>query len=509
MFLQLIRHKYGLPNLRVFQKEVTAAAMVEEKILIKRKSGGEKSLCFQLPAVADEHKVTIVICPSKSTIFDQVSKFQLIRATIMSDNVIQDITSNTPKTNILYLTSEEITKYHNVFSTMTKSTISRIVVDEAHCLSVRGHDFRKNFKDAVLKMVNLFPEAKLMALTATANETIIDDINTFLRIPKEKNFIFGIERKNIMYQVVQKKGHATGLDDLANRLKTKFNGQSGIVFTSNDNECNLVANQLRKHQIQVSTYHSQITDEERRVLHQDWQQPNRPMIVIATHEFGIGVSRPNVSFTIHFSLPKSLESYYQEAGRAGHDKAISTSIIYYYYADKKNHLDEIERGIPGSKDSSLSNLTAVIDYCDNLLNCRAKIIYDRLRKPLEDSVQCFPDTKCDNCSRNDTEEVKIDATQCRKIIEEIRKMTRQKEQHTILQFAQTFKTQKMFPENWKVDDIVRLLHKLVSERFINEQITVENINIKHTYIYLSDRSIDDKLIISFTMLKNNEKLNVK
>lgn len=253
--------------------------------------------------------------------------------------IYSDIASQKPKIKLLYVTPEKISAsvaFQEILDTMhNRGNLARIVIDEAHCVSVWGHDFRPDYK-RLGELRKRFPSVPVMALTATATPRVRIDVAHQLGIKGCKMFLCSFNRPNLKYIVAQKHGAKT-LNDIILLIKTKYSKSSGIIYCLTRKDCDSVAEKLKLANIKAISYHAGMTDKKREEAQREWIT-DKQRIVCATIAFGMGIDKPDVRFVIHYSLPKSIEGYYQESGRAGRDGLISTCILYYNYGDKNIYM---------------------------------------------------------------------------------------------------------------------------------------------------------------------------
>jgi bloom syndrome protein len=273
--------------------------------------------------------------------------------------IYSDISSPSPKTKLLYVTPEKISAsqtFQEILDKMyNQKNLARIVIDEAHCVSVWGHDFRPDYKK-LGHFKKRYPDVPVMALTATANPRVRVDVVNQLAIKNCKWFLCSFNRPNLKYIVTQKTGPKT-LNDIIMLIKSKFSRSSGIIYCLSRKDCDSTAEKLSLSNIKAVSYHAGMSDKKREEVQKDWIT-DKFRVVVATIAFGMGIDKvntinkpcsgelkhtffpqPDVRFVIHFSMPKSIEGYYQESGRAGRDGEISTCILYYNYSDKVRYMN--------------------------------------------------------------------------------------------------------------------------------------------------------------------------
>jgi bloom syndrome protein len=254
--------------------------------------------------------------------------------------IYADIGSSSPNIKLLYVTPEKISAsavFQEILDTMyNRKTLARIVIDEAHCVSVWGHDFRPDYKK-LGQFRKRFPNVPVMALTATATPRVRIDVVNQLGIRNCKWFLCSFNRPNLKYIVSPKTGPKT-LTDIIALIKSKFMRVSGIIYCFSRKDCDSTASKLKTANIKAVGYHAGMKDKDREQVQKDWLT-DKYQVICATIAFGMGIDKPDVRYVIHFSLPKSIEGYYQESGRAGRDGKFATCILYYNYGDKIKYMN--------------------------------------------------------------------------------------------------------------------------------------------------------------------------
>ncbi|PVH88433.1 ATP-dependent DNA helicase [Cadophora sp. DSE1049] len=390
---KVLRERFKLKGFRRHQLDAINATLSGQDAFVLMPTGGGKSLCYQLPAVVKTGKtcgVTIVISPLLSLMNDQVQHLRAVNvqaATLNSETpdpekrqIYNFLREERPEhyIQLLYITPELINKSTAMINALTRlyknRKLARFVIDEAHCVSQWGHDFRPDYV-ALGNVRTQFPSVPLMALTATATGNVKMDIMENLKMRKCPVFVQSFNRPNLHYEVRLKKGKGVMskmVIEIADLVKEKYKKQTGIIYALSQRGCEELAEKLvKEHQIKAHHFHAAMTREEKASVLDDWQT-GKIQVVVATIAFGMGIDKPDVRFVIHSSVPKSLEGYYQETGRAGRDGKKSGCYLYFGYQDVsmlKGFIDKSE-GSEEQKQRQRLMLQQMIQYCENRSDCR-------------------------------------------------------------------------------------------------------------------------------------------
>ncbi|KAI9254616.1 P-loop containing nucleoside triphosphate hydrolase protein [Phascolomyces articulosus] len=418
-----MKQVFKLKDFRTNQLEAINTALDGKDVFVLMPTGGGKSLCYQLPAIVREHKrrgLSIVISPLLSLMKDQVDallkkgipSFLLNGQTTASErrDIFDELKQPDFKTCLLYVTPELIQRSGAFRSCMDalnrRQKIARFVIDEAHCVSQWGHDFRPDYK-MLGDLKHWYPNVPIMALTATANDMVQKDVIHNLHIEGCKVLKQSFNRTNLQYEVVPK-GNKSNLFSNMVQFIGQFHSQSGIIYCISRKQCENVADVLRKdYSISAKHYHAALNADERTMVQREWQD-GRVQVIVATIAFGMGIDKPDVRFVIHHSLPSSVEGYYQESGRAGRDGLPATCRLYYSFVDTRIHKVLIDKG-DGSyqqKQRLNENLNRMVRFCENKSDCRRTQLLAYFNEKFDPRL-CHG--TCDNCHLNQgTEIVKKD-----------------------------------------------------------------------------------------------------
>lgn len=469
---------FGISSYRQNQREIINAIMSGRDVLVIMAAGGGKSLCYQLPAVLHDG-ITLVVSPLLSLIQDQVMGLAAlgIQAYMLASTTNKEVEKFVYKAldkgegelKILYVTPEKISKSKRFMSKLEKchhaGRLSLIAIDEAHCCSQWGHDFRPDYKNLGILKVQ-FPSVPMIALTATATSKVQIDLIEMLHIPRCVKFVSTINRPNLFYKVFEKSpvGKVV-IDEIANFISELYpNNESGIVYCFSRKECEQVAKELSERGILADYYHADMDVISREKVHMRWSK-SKLQVIVGTVAFGMGINKPDVRFVIHHSLSKSMETYYQESGRAGRDGLPSECILYYRPGDVPR-----QSSMVFYENCGLQNLYDIVRYCQSKRSCRRGAFFRHFGEAAQDC-----NGMCDNCTSS-LELKEIDATHHTKIIVSLLHDIQLNDQRaTLLQLVDKFKAKwkDLGCSNESIDlkkeGIEQLVVQLILDRVLKEE----------------------------------------
>ena len=398
----LLKQYFGYTSFRPGQHEVIQTLLDGRDCLAIMPTGAGKSICFQLPALMMPG-VTLVISPLISLMKDQVDSLvnQEIPATyINSQCTFEEAKARfaairAGRVKLVYISPERL---ENEFFTsfMQSLPISMFIIDEAHCVSQWGHDFRPSYC-AIKDWIAALPRRPVVgAFTATATEKVKEDMMTLLGLEKERIFIGGFDRPNLYFRVVRTNRKL----DFALAYVQQHQEDSGIIYAATRKEVDRVYEELTRRGIRAGRYHAGLSDDVRRTM-QDAFTYDRFQVIVATNAFGMGIDKSNVRYVIHYQMPKNIESYYQEAGRAGRDGAPGECILLFSRQDIMIQKFLIEQSVhdPQQQAVEFRLLNAMVRYCEGNHCLRHYILTYFGEHPSWQRCE-----KCGNCDQETVEE---------------------------------------------------------------------------------------------------------
>jgi len=402
----LLKQYFGYSSFRPGQHEVIQTLLDGRDCLAIMPTGAGKSICFQLPALMMPG-VTLVISPLISLMKDQVDSLvnQEIPATyINSQCTFEEVKARfaairAGRIKLVYISPERL---ENQFFTAFMQTlpISMFIIDEAHCVSQWGHDFRPSYC-AVRDWIAALPKRPVVgAFTATATEKVKHDMMSLLGLQKERIFIGGFDRPNLYFRVV----HAKGKMEFTLSYIAKHRDDSGIIYAATRKEVDRICDELNRRGIKAGRYHAGLSDEMRRSMQEAFTY-DKLQVIVATNAFGMGIDKSNVRYVIHYQMPKNIESYYQEAGRAGRDGAPGDCILLFNRQDIMIQKFLIEQSTRDAKQQEVEFrlLHAMVRYCEGNHCLRHYILSYFGEHPSWEH--------CDKCGNCDQETVEEDMTE--------------------------------------------------------------------------------------------------
>ena len=391
--LRMLETYFGYTSFRPAQEAPIASLLRNEDVIGIMPTGAGKSICFQIPALC-KAGLTIVFSPLISLMKDQVDGLlvQNIPAALINSTLTQAEFNKTMyevrsgKIKLLYIAPERLGS--NFFCNVLRALpIAQVIVDEAHCISEWGHDFRPSYR-LIGEWLNSLPKRPIVgAFTATATKYVENDIKKLLGLNHANVYVTGFDRPNLSFAVIRTPKR---MDYVVHYVRQHAN-ENGIIYCATRKDVDRVYENLTRAGIKVGHYHGGLSDEVRREM-QNAYADDKLQVMVATNAFGMGIDKSNVRYVLHYQMPRNMESYYQEAGRAGRDGAPAECILLYSGQDVQVHKYLIEQSIetPERQEVELRKLQSMIDYCF-CSNCLRKYMLNYFG---ESTVW----TTCDNCS---------------------------------------------------------------------------------------------------------------
>lgn len=493
--LDILSKYYGYTSFRKGQEEIIKSILNKKDVVAIMPTGGGKSICYQIPSLMLDG-LTIVISPLISLMKDQVDSLNtmginavFINSSLSSeqlDNILVDI--NKDKYKILYIAPERLDNLEFVNLIKNKS-ISQIAVDEAHCVSQWGHDFRSSYRKIPLFIKSLEKKPIVTAFTATASDEVRYDIINLLNLSEPEVYITGFDRENLSMNIVKSSSKNRYLLDYIENHKN----ESGIVYAATRKDVESIYDGLFKKGYSVSKYHAGLSNEIRKENQEKFIN-DEIKIMVATNAFGMGIDKPNIRWVIHYNMPQSIENYYQEIGRAGRDGEPSECVLLFTPGDVHTQKYLVEVGIenPDRKIVQYKKLQQMVDLVYSN-GCYRKSILNYFGDKLKED--------CNNCSNCLNEGEVTDKTlDAQKVISCIARMKRPFGVTMIIDVLRGSKNKKVISQgfdtlstygimkNYSSEDLKTFINTLVSHGFLE---VVENIGVRGSYptIKLNEQSM--------------------
>ncbi len=394
----ILKSTFGYDTFKPLQREIIANVQARRDTLVIMPTGGGKSLTYQVPALLFDG-LTVVVSPLIALMKDQVEQLRalgvsaiFLNSSLSPEEYQENMDAvKSGQSKLLYVAPETLLT-PRIYSLLSSLKLDLLAIDEAHCISEWGHDFRPEYRQLV-DVRRKFPSAVCMALTATATPRVRTDIMSSLGFSQSNEFLASFNRENLFIEVTPKR------DPVAQTLRflENFKEQSGIIYCFSRRQVDELAATLARYGFSVRPYHAGLEDLDRK-RNQEAFIRDDAQIIVATIAFGMGINKPNVRFVIHFDLPKSIESYYQEIGRAGRDGLPSHCLLLYSYGDASKIRYFIDQKEEPERSSSYQHLDAMTRYAEGSI-CRRKPLLSYFGETFA-SENCGT---CDNCGVEESE----------------------------------------------------------------------------------------------------------
>lgn len=389
---QILKRVFGYEDFRSLQEPIIRNVLDKKDTLVIMPTGGGKSLCYQIPALIFEG-LTVVVSPLISLMKDQVEQLkelkipaELLNSSLSYGEYVHNLNKvRRNEVKLLYVAPETLLK-PQLLELLSTISMDCLTIDEAHCISEWGHDFRPEYRQ-ITEVRKQFPSAVCMALTATATPRVQEDIKNTLNFETSNEFIASFNRENLFLKIVPKQNPYAQLT----RFLAKFENQSGIIYCFTRRQVDELTRKLEERGLSVRPYHAGLSDEERRE-NQDLFIRDDIQIIVATIAFGMGINKSNIRFVVHYDLPKNIESYYQEIGRAGRDGLRADCLLLFGYGDIHKIKYFIDQKDEPERRVAYMHLNALLRFAETDV-CRRIPLLDYFGEDYSQQ-KC---AMCDNC----------------------------------------------------------------------------------------------------------------
>jgi len=444
----LLKKHFGYDSFRLGQEDLIDHILDQRDVMGIMPTGSGKSICYQIPALMMTG-VSLVISPLIALMKDQVDGLleSGINATYLNSTLsmretqarTQGIISGDYK--VVYVAPERLMNDHFIYL-CRQVKIDQIAIDEAHCISQWGHDFRPSYRDIPRFISSLDYRPVVSAFTATATGLVVEDIKKLLSLYNPFELVTGFDRKNLFYKVIKP---TDKLRYVKQYLQNDFVEGSGIIYCSTRKAVESLARKLEEAGFSVGAYHGGMANEARHKVQEAFML-DQSDIIVATNAFGMGIDKPDVRFVIHYNMPQNMESYYQEAGRAGRDGRKSDCILLYSPADivKQKLIIAQNPVAPGRERILYENLQILVNYC-HTNDCLRKSIMAYFGESAEEDT-------CDNCGNCLDESEMLDMTvEAQKVLSCVYRTNQRFGMNMIIQILRGSKNQKVL--SWNLDKV--------------------------------------------------------
>ena len=442
---EILKHQFGYDSFRMNQQQAIETVLQKKDCVVLMPTGGGKSLCYQIPALMLDG-LAVVISPLISLMKDQVDALMSngvnaaflnsTQSTSQQGEVFRAISNN--KLKLLYVAPERLMQTGDQFIDYLKQlNVSLFAIDEAHCISSWGHDFRPEYMQLAKLKVH-FPNIPVIALTATADKLVRQDIMEKLEMHNPDLFISSFNRPNIFYNVEAKRNSYSQLIDYL----SKHRNDSGIIYCLSRNSVENLAEDLKQDGFNALPYHAGL-ERNIREKNQELFLKDEVKIIVATIAFGMGIDKSNVRFVVHMDLPKNVESYYQETGRAGRDGLQSEALLFFSWGDviKMKKFAEVENN-EGQTKIMLKKLNQMGEFGD-LKTCRRKYLLNYFSEETKDICG-----SCDNCN---TQYERFDGTiVAQKALSAVKRLEQRWGTTYVIDFLRGSKSEKIHGEHKEI-----------------------------------------------------------